>query len=272
MAGHAAAAGPPSRDPLDWPFFEERHRTLAAGLDGFIAGGGLGDIDHADADGACRKLVKALGAAGFLKNCVPAAYGGASEAIDSRALCLSRETLAYADGLADFAFAMQGLGTGAISLSGSEELKQRILPKIAAGALIAAFALTEPEAGSDVAAMATAARRDGDAYVLDGEKVFISNGGIADVYTGFARTGEPGMYFIPEVMDRWRAEGRFTDFIAYDRLEAYRDFSGTRIEEDVLVTETGKRILGKPRPRTPEKVEAARGEKGRSCNWLYRLG
>ena len=193
MAGHAATAGPPSRDALDWPFFEDRHRSLAAGLDAFIARGGLGAIDHADADGACKKLVKALGAGGFLKACVPAAYGGASEGIDSRALCLTRETLAYADGLADFAFAMQGLGTGAISLSGSEELKQRILPEIADGELISAFALTEPEAGSDVAAMSTAARRDGDAYVLDGEKIFISNGGIADVYTVFARTGEaPG--------------------------------------------------------------------------------
>jgi alkylation response protein AidB-like acyl-CoA dehydrogenase len=193
MAGHAATAGPPSREPLDWPFFEDRHRTLAADLDAFIAKGGLGGIDHADADGACKKLVKALGAGGFLKACVPAAYGGASEAIDSRALCLTRETLAYADGLADFSFAMQGLGTGAISLSGPEELKRRILPKIATGDLISAFALTEPDAGSDVAAMATTARRDGDAYVLDGEKIFISNGGIADVYTVFARTGEaPG--------------------------------------------------------------------------------
>jgi alkylation response protein AidB-like acyl-CoA dehydrogenase len=193
MAHAAATAGPPDRDALDWPFFEARHRALAADLDGFIARGGLGSIDHADADGACRKLVKALGAAGFLGACVPAAYGGASEEIDSRSLCITRETLAYADGLADFSFAMQGLGTGAVSLSGSEELKQRILPKIAAGKLIPAFALTEPEAGSDVAAMSATARRDGDSYVIDGEKTFISNGGIADIYTLFARTGEaPG--------------------------------------------------------------------------------
>jgi acyl-CoA dehydrogenase len=193
MAEHAATVGPPSRDHIEWPFFEDRHRALVAELDSFIAGDGLGSIDHADVDGACRSLVGRLGAAGFLENCVPAAYGGASEAIDSRALCLVRETLAYADGLADFAFAMQGLGTGAISLSGSDELKQRILPKIAAGELISAFALTEPEAGSDVAAMSTAARLDGDSYVLDGEKIFISNGGIADFYTVFARSGEaPG--------------------------------------------------------------------------------
>lgn len=193
MAGHPKPTGAPSRDHLDWPFFADSHRALAVELDAFIAGGGLGEIDHADADAACQKLVAALGRGGFLRHCVPAAFGGAAEVIDSRSLCLIRETLGYADGLADFAFAMQGLGTGAISLSGSDELKERILPKIARGELISAFALTEPEAGSDVAAMATAARRDGDTYVLDGEKVFISNGGIADVYTVFARTGEaPG--------------------------------------------------------------------------------
>ncbi|MDR7222844.1 acyl-CoA dehydrogenase family protein [Aminobacter aminovorans] len=193
MAAHLMPTSAPARDHLDWPFFAESHRALAAELDAFIASGGLGEIDHGNADGACKKLVAALGQAGILRNCVPAAFGGVSEQIDSRSLCLIRETLAYADGLADFAFAMQGLGTGAISLSGSNELKQAILPKIARGELISAFALTEPEAGSDVAAMSTSARRDGDTYVLDGEKVFISNGGIADVYTVFARTGEaPG--------------------------------------------------------------------------------
>lgn len=193
MASHSAPVGNPTRDHLDWPFFADSHRALAVELDGFVTGGGLGDIDHADAYAACKKLVPALGAAGILRHCVPAAFGGASEQIDSRSLCLIRETLAYADGLADFAFAMQGLGTGAISLSGSDELKQAILPKIARGELISAFALTEPDAGSDVAAMSTSAARDGNDYVLDGEKIFISNGGIADVYTVFARTGEaPG--------------------------------------------------------------------------------
>jgi alkylation response protein AidB-like acyl-CoA dehydrogenase len=183
----------PSREHLDWPFLGAEHRALAETLDAFIAGGGLGVIDHHDADSACRALVARLGGAGFLRHCVPGAHGGASDLIDSRALCVIRETLAWHDGLADFAFAMQGLGAGAISLAGSEALKADILPRVAAGELIAAFALTEPEAGSDVAALSTLARRDGDDYVLDGEKIFISNGGIADVYTVFARTGEaPG--------------------------------------------------------------------------------
>lgn len=194
MALHvASAAHAPSRDHLQWPFFGPEHRELASTLDAFVGGGGLGRIDHGEVDAACKALVKSLGAAGFLRHSVPRAFGGIAEAIDSRALCIIRETLAYADGLADFAFAMQGLGTGAISLSGSDDIKRRILPQIAQGALISAFALTEPDAGSDVAAMSTTARRDGNHYVLNGEKIFISNGGIADVYTVFARTGEaPG--------------------------------------------------------------------------------
>lgn len=194
MSVHSTKPGRgPSRDHLDWPFFAPEHRALAAALDAFIADGELGEIDHGDADAATRALVARLGHAGFLRPCVPRAFGGAAEAIDSRALCVVRETLAYHDGLADFAFAMQGLGTGAVSLSGSDDLKRHILPKIAGGELISAFALTEPDAGSDVAAMAATARRDGSDYVIDGEKIFISNGGIADVYSVFARTGEaPG--------------------------------------------------------------------------------
>jgi acyl-CoA dehydrogenase len=193
MSSQETALRQPTRDHIDWPFFEESHRALATELDAFIANGGLGEIDHANVDAACRHLVGALGAAGVLRHCVPKTFGGASEEIDSRSLCLIRETLAYTDGLADFAFAMQGLGTGAISLSGSQALKQAVLPKVASGEWISAFALSEPDAGSDVAAMACAARRDGEHFVLDGEKTWISNGGIADVYTVFARTGEaPG--------------------------------------------------------------------------------
>ena len=180
----------PTRDHLDWPFFGAEHRGVAEKLDAFAASGVLASVDHHDTDKACRALVKALGEAGLLG----LATGDAGRrAIDSRSVCLARETLAWHDGLADFAFAMQGLGTGAIGLSGSEELKDAVLPKVTSGDWVSAFALSEKEAGSDVAAMACAARADGDSYVLDGEKTWISNGGIADVYTVFARTGEaPG--------------------------------------------------------------------------------
>jgi alkylation response protein AidB-like acyl-CoA dehydrogenase len=183
------------RAHLDWPFFDDAHRTFAAGL-GTWAAATLHHVDDAtrDAnDARCRALVTTLGRAGWLRYAVPARYGGALHALDSRALCLVRETLAYHDGLADFAFAMQGLGSGAITLAGSDALMQSYLPRVAAGTAIAAFALSEPDAGSDVAAMKTRAVADGDHYVLDGTKTWISNGGIADFYTVFARTSDqPG--------------------------------------------------------------------------------
>ncbi|MEL4071562.1 acyl-CoA dehydrogenase family protein [Ochrobactrum sp. GPK 3] len=186
----SSAAKPLAREHLDWPFFEKNHTDWAVKLDAFAASPALADVDHSDTDNACRALVKALGQAGLLEAAVSLTGG---EGIDSRKLCIARETLAYHDGLADFAFAMQGLGTGAISLTASDELKQAVLPKVASGEWISAFALSEKLAGSDVAAMSCAARVDGDHYVLDGEKTWISNGGIADVYTVFARTGEaPG--------------------------------------------------------------------------------
>jgi acyl-CoA dehydrogenase len=179
---------------LDWPFFEPRHRAFAAELDAWAAAT-VRDLhgDH-DVDATCRTLVKQLGDAGWLRHAVAGtAFGGAGEAIDTRTICLARETLARHNGLADFAFAMQGLGSGAISLAGTATQKARWLPKVAAGEAIAAFALSEPEAGSDVAAMQCAARVEGDEAILDGEKTWISNGGIADVYVVFARTGEaPG--------------------------------------------------------------------------------
>ncbi|MGR6429796.1 acyl-CoA dehydrogenase family protein [Rhizobium sp. PAMB 3174] len=178
------------RDHLAWPFFDAAHADWAAKLDAFAAGDAMVHVDHNDVDGACRALVRSLGDAGLLHAAVGLSGG---EAIDSRKICIARETLAFHDGLADFAFAMQGLGSGAISLSGSDALKDSVLPKVASGEWIAAFALSEKDAGSDVAAMSCAARADGDGYVLDGEKTWISNGGIADVYTVFARTGEaPG--------------------------------------------------------------------------------
>ncbi|APA88098.2 acyl-CoA dehydrogenase family protein [Paraburkholderia sprentiae WSM5005] len=179
--------------PLAWPFFEPRHRELAAGIDAWCRAH-LTHDEHGDTDAICRLLVRELGRAGWLKYGVGGlAYGGHGDMIDTRAVCLLRERLARHSGLADFALAMQGLGSGAISLAGTHEQKARYLPRVASGTAIAAFALSEPQAGSDVAAMALAAREEGDHFVLDGEKTWISNGGIADFYVVFARTGEaPG--------------------------------------------------------------------------------
>ncbi|RDI61164.1 acyl-CoA dehydrogenase family protein [Microvirga subterranea] len=179
---------------LSWPFFEERHRRFAGELSLWAAEQVHGLADHHDVDASCRRIVAELGGAGWLRAAVPHAYGGLYPSFDVRTLCLARETLAYQDGLADFAFAMQGLGTGPITLFGSEELKRRYLPPVAQGRSIAAFALSEPEAGSDVAAMSTTAVPDGPDHVrIDGTKTWISNGGIADHYVVFARSGEaPG--------------------------------------------------------------------------------
>ena len=175
---------------LDWPFFEDRHRNLARELDAWAAQH-IAQAHGTDVDAECRALVRSLGAAGWLAHAVGGRdWGGAADAIDTRAICLIRETLARHSGLADFAFAMQGLGSGAISLDGTPAQQAAYLPRVASGQAIAAFALSEPEAGSDVAAMACSARADGSDYVLDGEKTWISNGGIADFYVVFARTGE----------------------------------------------------------------------------------
>jgi alkylation response protein AidB-like acyl-CoA dehydrogenase len=177
---------------LEWPFFEGRHADLEAALDAWAAQHVRGlhsGANPGDVDATCKRLVRLLGEGGFLRH----AIGGEGQAIDTRAICLIRETLARHNGLADFAFAMQGLGSGAISLFGSDIQRERYLPKVARGEAIAAFALSEPDAGSDVAAMQCAARQEGDFYVLEGEKTWISNGGIADFYVVFARTGEaPG--------------------------------------------------------------------------------
>lgn len=176
------------RSFLNWPFFEQRHRDHAERLEAWCQENL--PVDHSDIDAACRKLVAMLGEAGFLK---PTAVDPANpQPLDVRMLCITRETLARHDGLADFAFAMQGLGTGAISLFGTPE-QQKWLDKTRAGTALSAFALSEPRSGSDVANMEMTATRDGDDYVLSGEKTWISNGGIADVYCVFARTGEaPG--------------------------------------------------------------------------------
>jgi acyl-CoA dehydrogenase len=179
---------------LDWPFLEPRHKALATELDRW-AGRMLSEESHPHSvqavDDACRRLVRQLGEGGWLKYAIGgAAYGASADTIDTRAVCLIRETLARHSGLADFAFAMQGLGSGAMSNFGSHEQKQRYLSRVAAGSAIAAFAISEPNAGSDVAALQCVAGRDGDSYVINGEKTWISNGGIADFYLVFARTGE----------------------------------------------------------------------------------
>jgi acyl-CoA dehydrogenase len=180
-------------ETLSWPFFDDGHRRFAEALTRF-ADSALGSLPHDDVDAACRARVKALGEAGFLKAVVPAEHGGLHRRLDVRTLCLAREILAFRDGLSDFAFAMQGLGTASISLFGAQELKARYLPPIRDGRAIAAFALSEPEAGSDVAALAATAKADGASHLrIDGTKTWISNGGIADHYVVFARTGEgPG--------------------------------------------------------------------------------
>jgi acyl-CoA dehydrogenase len=180
----------PLADTLSWPFFEPHYRVFADALADW-ADVNLPSLPHDDVDAACRARVQGLGNAGFLKAVVPRPYGGLDEVLDVRALCLAREILAYRDGLADFSFAMQGLGSGSITLFGSPELKARYLPRVATGEAIAAFALTEPEAGSDAAQLAMTVTQDGADHVrLVGEKTYISNGGIADYYVVFARSGE----------------------------------------------------------------------------------
>jgi len=170
---------------LQWPFFETRHRGLAAELEQWCATN-LQEAHGDDVDAQCRTLVQSLGAGGFLKLCV----ADGDRRPDVRSLAIVRETLSRHSGLADFAFAMQGLGSGAISLFGTIEQKREWLPRVASGEAIAAFAMTEPTSGSDAANISTSAMHDGDSWVLVGEKTYISNGGIADFYVTFARTGE----------------------------------------------------------------------------------
>lgn len=177
---------------LEWPFFSKAHKDMASLLnlwaEQFTSEIGT---DQADIDARCRAFVGELGSQGWLRYVVPSKFGGVSDTLDTRSLCLVREILARCDGLLDFTFAMQGLGSGAISLFGSDQQKSTYLPGVCEGRRIAGFALSEQRAGSDVAAITTSAERVGDAYVLNGSKTWISNGGIADFYTVFARTG-PG--------------------------------------------------------------------------------
>jgi acyl-CoA dehydrogenase len=222
---------------LDWPFFDDRHRTLAAEAEAWAAA--ALPVAHGDVDAACRGLVRALGEAGFLR--MTAGEGAA--ALDVRSLCLMRETLSRHDGLADFAFAMQGLGMGPLTLFGSAEQRDW-LARTRAGEAIAGFALSEPASGSDVANIATTARADGNGWVLDGEKTWISNGGIADVYTVFARTGEaPGA----KGLSCFLVPAATPGLVVAERIEvsaphplARLRFEGMRLPGSALVGERGR--------------------------------
>lgn len=227
------------RSFLTWPFFEDRHRELAEALDQW-AGKTLGEVDHSDTDAACRDLVARLGAGGWLR------HSGAegAEVLDVRSLCLIRETLARHDGLADFAFAMQGLGTGAISLFGTPEQQATWLPKTRAGEAISAFALTEPQSGSDVASSTMTAETEGNGFVLNGRKTWISNGGIADVYTVFARTGEaPGArglsaFVVPADTPGLKVEDRLETIAPHPLATLH--FDNVKIPGSALIGERGK--------------------------------
>ena len=226
----------PDRTFLDWPFLEDSHRALAAGVERWCAANL--PVDHADVDAACRDLVRKLGDAGFLRH----TGAGEGESLDVRGLCLVRETLARHDGLADFAFAMQGLGMGAVSLFGTRA-QRAWLEKTRSGEAIPAFALTEPQSGSDVANVATTAVEDGDEYVIDGEKTWISNGGIANVYVVFARTGEaPGAkglsaFLVPASASGLEVAERL-EVMAPHSLARLR-FDGVRVPRSARIGEAG---------------------------------
>ncbi len=230
----------PDRTFLAWPFFDDRHRAVAERAEAFAREAARGAAHTADdLDAACRTLVRGLGDAGLLRHSVA---GGTDGRLDVRTLCIVRETLARASGLADFAFAMQGLGTGPISLFGSAALRERYLAPVARGERIAAFALSEPDAGSDVAAMTTTARRDGDAWVVDGTKTWISNAGIADHYVVFCRWPEGGeKAFVALMVDADNPGIAVTeriDVIAPHPLGTLR-FDGCRVEGAAVVGEAG---------------------------------
>jgi len=204
---------------LGWPFFEPRHAVLAAEADRWAAALDWAHDEDvsaprgAEADATCRRLVRELGRAGYLAYCVP---GG--EVFDVRAIALLREVFAFHAGLADFAFVMQGLGSGPIALAGSEAQRAAYLPRVAAGEAIAAFALSEPEAGSDVAALSTTARRDGDGWVLNGTKTWISNGGIADVYVVFAKSEDDKNVTATRAISAFVVEAGIPGFDAHERV------------------------------------------------------
>jgi acyl-CoA dehydrogenase len=226
---------------LEWPFFDDAHRDFAAKL-GVWAEGDLETTSGQDIDNECRSLVKQLGEAGWLRYGIPSAYGGIHDELDVRSLCIARETLARVSGLADFAFAMQALGAGPISLFGSDALRKKYLPRVASGEAISAFAISEADAGSDVAAMATTAREDGTGYVINGSKTWISNGGIADQYVVFAKLEGAEREFVALVVepsDHGFSVGGRIETIAPHPLATIR-FEDCRVPADRLVGQKGK--------------------------------
>jgi alkylation response protein AidB-like acyl-CoA dehydrogenase len=250
---------------LGWPFFEERHAALAAQAEGF-AKDGFGFAHGEDADAICRRLVQDLGCAGYLHHCV-------SDAPDVRSIAILREVFAYHAGLADFAFVMQGLGSGPIGLAGSAAQKKRFLDKARAGEAVAAFALSEPDAGSDVQAMKTSARRDGSGWRLDGEKTWISNGGIADFYVVFAKAEEGISAFVveagevdaserieivaPHPMAKLKLKGAKAELIG----EAGQGFKLAMRNLDIFRTTVAAAALGFSRRALDESLERAKNRK-----------
>ncbi|HEX6530540.1 MAG TPA: acyl-CoA dehydrogenase family protein [Burkholderiales bacterium] len=248
-----------------WPFFEERHRKLAAEAESW-AKENLAHAHGEDADKICKRLVQDLGCAGYLSHCV-------SEKPDVRSVALLREVLAYHAGLADFSFVMQGLGSGPIALAGDEALKKKYLPKAAAGDAIAAFALSEPDAGSDVQAISTAAKRKGDAWTLDGVKTWISNGGIADFYVVFAKAEQGISAFVVDATEVDASER--IDIVAPHPMSTVKlkDSKGTLLGEagqgfklamrnlDIFRTTVGAAALGFARRALHESIERAKSRK-----------
>ncbi|MBL8570250.1 MAG: acyl-CoA dehydrogenase family protein [Phreatobacter sp.] len=233
-----------SADFLALPLFDDEHRAFAGRLGAWAEATVPALVDHHDVDGSCRRLVTALGEAGFLKACVPGDQGGLRPALDVSTLCIARATLGYVDGLADFAFAMQGLGTGPISLFGTPAQKAAACPSVRDGTAIAAFALSEPDAGSDVAALSTTATKVAGGWRLDGTKTWISNGGIADRYVVFARAGEaPGArgisaFIVPAATSGLTVKERI-DVIAPHPL-ATLDFKNCVVPEAALLGRPGQ--------------------------------
>ena len=229
---------------LAWPFFTDAHRQFAIDLETWAADHVAPLVAHEpnDVDGTFRELVRRLGAGGWLRHAVPEPYGVAPARLDVRTLCLARETLGQLHGMADFAFGMQGLGSGPISQFGSEELKRRYLPRVASGEAIAAFAISEAGAGSDVSAMSTTARRDGRDLVLNGQKTWISNAGIAEFYVVFARLEGADRSFVAVVVDADSPGLRVSERIQVNAPHPLGTLilSDCRVPESAIVGEPGK--------------------------------